>query len=117
METNVCNEWFFKLISWTHNDVVDGDDWTKANTQKLVEDFQCGLINCLAKGFSQPKYECDKSVVFKSGILLFGTKCDKWIHFLSFSPIISGKYLFIFYNLEEDNICLLYKLILRVSPT
>ena len=33
------------------------------------------------------------------------------------SPTIYGKYLFIFNKLEEDNIFLLYKLILRMSPT
>jgi len=34
-------------------------------------------------------------------------KYDKQTHFSLFSPTISGKYLFIFYKLEEDNICLI----------
>ena len=57
-----------------------------------------------------------KSVVFKSGILLLN-KGDNWIHFLSFSSTISGRYLFIFDKLEENNIFLLCKLILRMGPS
>src|ERR1700733_7425159 len=34
-------------------------------------------------------------------------KYDKQTHFSLFSPTIFGKYLFIFYKLEEDNICLI----------
>ena len=34
-------------------------------------------------------------------------KYDKQTHFSLFSPTISSKYLFIFYKLEEDNICLI----------
>ena len=55
--------------------------------------------------------------MFKSGILLFKIKVWQTNSFSLFSPTISGKYLFIFDKLEEDNIFLLYKLILRMSPT
>jgi len=49
-----------------------------------------------------------KSVVFKSGNKASSeTKDNEWAHFSLFSPTISGKYLFIFYKLEEDNICLI----------
>ena len=49
-----------------------------------------------------------KSVVFKSGNKVSSeTKGDKQVHSSLFSPTISGKYLFIFNKLEEDNICLI----------
>ena len=91
----------FALTSWTHNDTTDG---LVTIDPKLIPRNQLKTFNVVwstvRQRISQPRWmkvSCSRVV----------TKYDKQVHFSLFSPTISGKYLFIFYKLEEDNICLI----------
>ena len=70
----------------------------------MTEDFQYGLINYETKDLPYPGTNVTK-VSFSRVAYCFLNKRENWIPFLSFSPTITGKYLFIFYKSEEDNIC------------
>jgi hypothetical protein len=64
------------------------------------------LVNCEVKDFPTQVNEqvsCSRVVVR----FFLDKRISNKLILLSFSPTISGKYLFIFHKLEEDNICLI----------
>ena len=89
------------VTSWTHNDMTDG---SVTIDPKLIPRNRLKTFNVVwstvRQMISQPRW-------IKVSYSRVVTKYDKQAHFSLFSPTISGKYLFIFDKLEEDNICLI----------
>ena len=106
METNFCNEWLIWTLPWTHNDYVDG---LAAFDLKLIPRNRLNTFNVVRltgrQRISQLRYKWHK-VSCSRVVYCFLNKGDNWILFLSFSPTITGKYLFIFDKLEGDKIFL-----------
>ena len=86
-ETNVCNEWFIWIVSWTHNDTADG---LVTIDLKLIPRNRLKTFNVVwltvRQRISQPRLKCDKALCSRVVCFFFKTNMSTGFLLSLFSP-------------------------------